>query len=96
MTLNRGNYGWKFNSLLLKDDIFNNECKQVILNTIENSNPHIKCEYLKYQSSKFAISFSKRNKKEQLLIQKHHENVITQYETTKAIRRNLQPEQIVS
>ena len=86
MTLNGGKYGWKFNSLLLKDDIFKNECKQDILNTIENfdenSNPHIKWEYLKYQSRKFAISFSKRNKKEQLLIEKHHENVITQYETT--------------
>ena len=66
MTLNRGNYGWKFNSLLLKDDVFKNECKKDFLDTIENfdenSNPHIKWEYLKYQSSKFAILFSKRNK----------------------------------
>ena len=66
--------------------IFKNECKQVILNTIENfdenSNPHFKWEYLKYQSRKFAISFTKRNKKEQLLIEQYHENVITQYETT--------------
>ena len=71
---------------MLKDDIFKSECNQDILNTIdnfdENSNPHIKWEYLKYQCRKFAISFSKRNKKEQLSIQKHHENVITQYETT--------------
>ena len=67
MTLNRGNYGWKFNSLLLKDDIFKNECKKDILDKIENfdqnSNPHIKWEYLKYQSRKFAISFSKGNKR---------------------------------
>ena len=67
MTLNRVSYGWKLNSLLLKDDIFKNQCKQDILNTIdnfdENSNPHIKWEYLKYQCRKFAISFSKRNKK---------------------------------
>ena len=41
----------------------------------------MKWEYLKYQSRKFSTCFSK-NKKEQPFIEKHDENVITQYETT--------------
>ena len=63
LNVERGKYGWKFNSSLLKDDMFTQECANVIQNTIAsfdpNSNPHIKWEFLKYRCRKCEIDFSK-------------------------------------
>ena len=68
--IERGKYGWKFNSCLLSDDQFTTGCKnhinQIKNNFDETSNPHIKWEYLKYECRKFAISFSKKKKKADL------------------------------
>ena len=54
---------WKFNNLLLSDNIFKEKLKQHIQN-IKNASefsndPQIKWEFLKYQIRKFAIRFSK-------------------------------------
>ena len=49
LNVEREEYGWKFNSSLLKDDIFTQECANFIQNAIAifdpNSNPHIKWEF---------------------------------------------------
>ena len=60
---NKSSGFWKFNNLLLSDDIFKEELKQHIQN-IKNDNelsndPQIKWEFLKYQIRKFTIRFSK-------------------------------------
>ena len=84
--IERGKYGWKFNSGLLSDDQFTTGCKnhinQIKNNFDETSNPHIKWEYLKYECRKFAISFSKKKKKADLEEQKYHEDIIARYETS--------------
>ena len=75
--IERGKYGWKFNSCLLSDHI-----NQIKHNFDETSNPHIKWEYLKYECRKFAISFSKKKKNADLEEQKYHEDIIAGYETS--------------
>ena len=49
--IDRGKYGWKFNSSLLSDDQFTLGCKNHINhikgNFDETTNPHVKWEYLK-------------------------------------------------
>ena len=52
LKVERSKYVWKFNSSLLKDDLFTQECANVIQHTIAsfdlNYNPHIKWEFLEY------------------------------------------------
>ena len=85
-TIERGKYGWKFNSSLLNDELFTTGCRNHIIDIKnsfdENSNPHVKWEFLKYECRKFAVGFSKRRKRTELEKQKFHEDIITKYETT--------------
>ena len=93
--IERGKYGWKFNSCLLSDDLFITGCKshinQIKSNFDESSNPHVKWEYLKYECRKYAISFSKNKKITELEEQKHHEDIIAKYETStdKPLKRSI-------
>ena len=78
---------WKFNNLLLSDNIFKEKLKQHIQN-IESDNelsndPQIKWEFLKYQIRKFTIRFSKTRAKEE---RKQRD----EFETTlKSLEKNL-------
>ena len=82
----RGKYGWKFNTSLLKDVEFTQECINIIRQTIANfdasTNPHIKWEFLKYECRKFPIDFSKRKNNLAFSLLKHHESIINKYEST--------------
>ena len=78
---------WKFNNLLLSDNIFKEKLKQHIQN-IESDNelsndPQIKWEFLKYQIRKFTIRFSKTRAKEE---RKQRDELET---TLKSLEKNL-------
>ena len=78
---------WKFNNLLLSDNIFKEKLKQHIQN-IESDNelsndPQIKREFLKYQIRKFTIRFSKTRAKEE---RKQRDELET---TLKSLEKNL-------
>ena len=88
ISFTRGNYGWKFNSLLLEDEVFVTTLQDHLKSTIDsfgqNSNPHIKWEFLKYEARKFCISYSKRKRSADKILEDYHENIIQQYESTEA------------
>ena len=88
---NKSSGFWKFNNLLLSDDIFKEELKQHIQN-IKNDNelsndPQIKWEFLKYQIRKFTIRFSKMRAKEE---RKQREELEA---TLKLLEKNLSTEE---
>ena len=83
----RGNYGWKFNNSLLKDNDFSTQIREHFeivksdLTSLEN--PHLRWEYFKYQARKFSIKYSKSKIKAENEIKIRHECVIKKYTSTK-------------
>ena len=82
----RGRYAWKFNNTLLQDDTF----PTLLRNHLDSlksdldlfENPHLKWEYVKYESRKFSIAFSKCKNSEETRLKAFHENIISQYTST--------------
>ena len=72
----RGRYAWKFNNTLLQDDTF----PTLLRNHLDSlksdldlfENPHLKWEYVKYESRKFSIAFSKCKNSEETRLKAFH------------------------
>ena len=75
---------WKFNSLLLKNEVFCSELiNQIEITKSENEHlePQSKWELIKYTVRKFSINFSKRLAKERRETVSHLEKTVTNFET---------------